>query len=160
MKSTISNKKLVLAAILTSGLALAISQSAMAETTPPAQPAPATNAQVNKASMPGRYQLDPATQKAHEKFLNDTVGIRKEITEKHAVMRALMNANTPDTTKISQMAGELFELREKLRVKAQEAGLPMGMMMGMGNNMDSMPCQGMGMGMGMGGGRHHRMMQP
>jgi len=40
-------------------------------------------------------------------------------------------------------------LREQLRVKAKEAGLPMGM-----GNADSMPCQGMGMGMG---GKHHMM---
>ena len=76
------------------------------------------------------------------------------MAEKHAVMRALMNSGTPDTVKAGQVAGELFELREKLRAKAKEAGLPYPMMgagCGMGDGM------GMGSGMGMGKGRHRWM---
>ena len=67
-----------------------------------------------------------------------------------------MHAGTPDTVKASQVAGEIFELREKLRAKAQEAGLPMPMLMMMGQGGDGMGCQGM-MGQGM-MDRHHRMM--
>jgi len=94
-------------------------------------------------------------QKSHDKFLADTVAIRKELAEKNAVLRALMNAGTPDTVKASQVAGELFELREKLRAKANEAGLPFPMMM-MGQGGDGMCCEGM---MGHGKmGKHHRMM--
>jgi zinc resistance-associated protein len=153
MELTTSKKKIMLAAILTSGLALVISQSALAES---AQAPQANRADVQKniGKGPGQYSLDPAIQKARDKFLSETVAMRKEMAEKHAVMRALLNADTPDTTKISQLAGELFELREKLRLKAQETGLPMHMLM-----MGDMSCQGtgmgMGMGMGMGGGRHH-----
>ena len=61
----------------------------------------------------------------------------KEISKDE--MRAIMQADTPDTTQAGQVAGEVFELREKLRAKAQEAGLPF-------------PMMGMGMGMGMGPG--------
>ncbi len=96
----------------------------------------------------GRYQMDPAMMKLHEKFLNETVTIRKEMVQKNAVMRALLDAEIPDATKVSQVAGELFDLGEKLRVKANEIGVPM---MGMGDG-DVMPCQGMGMG-----GRHRIM---
>ncbi len=137
-----SKKKLVLAAILTSGLALAISQSALAQ---PGQAGPG-----GKGIGPCYQQLDPAMEKARDKFLSETVEMRKQMAEKHAVMRAIMNAGTPDTVKAGQVAGELFELREKLRAKALEAGLPfpmMGMDCGMGD----------GMGMGMGAGRHNRM---
>ena len=148
MECTISKKKIMLAAILSSGLALAISQSALAE--PVAQP----DAQTKQVATPRMHRMDPDMQKAHEKFLGDTVAIRKQLVEKTATMKALSKAQAPEVTKISQLAGEVFDLREQLRVKAKEAGLPMGMGMGMGmGDADSMPCQGMG-GMG---GKHHMM---
>jgi zinc resistance-associated protein len=153
MERTISKKKIMLAAILSSGLALAISQSALAE------PATQPDAQTKQVVTPRMHRMDPDMQKAHEKFLGDTVAIRKQFVEKTATMKALSKAQTPDATKISQLAGEVFDLREQLRVKAKEAGLPMGMGMGMGMGMmdmgdvDSMPCQGMGGR----GGKHHMM---
>jgi zinc resistance-associated protein len=146
MKITTSKKKIVLAILLTSGLTLAISQSALSQ---PAQPEPSDTKGTQMMSH-GRYQMDPAMLKLHEKFLNETVVIRKEMVQKNAVMRALLDADIPDATKVSQVAGELFDLREKLRVKANEIGMPM-MGMGMGDG-DDMPCQGMGMG-----GRHRKM---
>jgi len=149
MDQTLSTKKIMLATILTTGLALAISQSALAQ---PAAP----NLKEKSGTPPCEYQMDAATQKAHDKFLSETVAIRKEMVEKNAALRVLLNAGTPDTAKASQLAGELFELREKLRVKAQETGLPMPMLMMGQGAMGDMPCQGMGMGMGM-GRRHHQM---
>ena len=139
MELTTSKKKIMLAAILTSGLALAISQSALA-----AQPA----AQGGKGTYPCQYQMDPAMQKTRDKFLAETVDLRKQVAEKHAVMRAQMNAGTPDTAKVSQLAGELFELREKLRIKAQETGLPMPMLMMGQGDMGGMSGKGRGMGRG------------
>jgi zinc resistance-associated protein len=137
MNATATKKKLMLAAILTSGLTLAISQAAWAET---AQAVP-SGKQGDTSYQP---RINPEMRKAHEKFLDDTVAIRKEMVEKGAVMRALMNAAAPDTAKVAQVAGELFELREKLRTKAQEAGLPMPML-----------GQGYGMGCGLGYGMGH-----
>ena len=139
MELTTSTKKIALAAILSSGLALAISQAALAQPGQPGVPAGK-----GMGMGPGMLQMDPATQKAHDKFLADTVELRKQVAEKQAVLRAQMNAATPDTTKVGQLSGELFTLREQLRVKAQEAGLPYPMGMG---------C---GMGMGPGKGRHGR----
>ena len=142
MELTTSPKKIALAAILTSGLALAISQSAIAQSQPDPKAA---------AKGPGYRQMDPEMIKAHDKFLAETVDLRKQMTEKQAVMRAIMQAETPDTTQAGQVAGELFELREKLRVKAQEAGLPFPMMgMGMGPGMG---MHGWGCDLGDGGGR-------
>lgn len=151
MNMTLPTKKIMLAAILTSGLTLAISQAGMAETAQPAQPGP----QGKPDASPSQYQMTTEMQKIHDKFMSDTVAIRKELAEKNAVMRALMNAGTPDTVKASQVAGELFELREKLRAKAKEAGLPMPMLMMGHGGFDGMPCDGMhGMR-----GKHHRMMR-
>ncbi len=137
MERTTSTKKIVLTALLTSGLALAISQSALAQ---PGQPDP----QTKKTAHHYTHQMDADMQIAREKFLGETVAIRKQLVEKNAMMSALANAQAPDATKISQLAGELFDLREQLRVKAKEAGLPMmGMGMGMGMG-DMMPCQDLG----------------
>jgi len=148
MELTTSPNKIMLATILTTGLALAISQAALAQ---PATP----DVQNKKDTTVSRPQMDAETQKAHDKFLSETVATRKEIAEKNAALQVLLNAGTPDTAKASQLAGELFELREKMRAKAKENGLPM--MMGHGD-LNTMPCQGMGMGTGMGmGRRHHRM---
>jgi len=151
MELTMPSKKIMLATIFTSALTFAISQAALAE------PAKATqgDGQEKPNQYPCQVQMGSEMHKAHEKFLTDTVTIRKELAEKNAVMRALLNAGTPDTVKASQIAGELFELREKLRAKAKEVGLPLSMLM-MGAGGDGMPCQGM-MGHGM-TGRHHRMM--
>lgn len=134
MEMTTTKKKIMLAAILTSGLTLAISQAAFSQ--------PEQAAQASTPGKPGTppcaYQMSPEIQQARNTFLNETVAIRKELAEKNAAMRALMHAGTPDTTKASQLAGELFELREKLRLKAQETGRPLPVLMlgqGHGNGM-------------------------
>lgn len=142
METTSAKKKIMLAAILTSGLTLAISQAAFAQPNQAAEPGPKDK----PAAHSGQHQMNTEMQKAREKFLADTTPIRKEMAEKSAVMRALMHAGTPDTVKASQVAGELFELREKLRLKAQEAGLPLPMLL-MGQDNDAMPC----------GAMHHMM---
>ena len=134
MEQATSKKKIVLAAILTSGLALAITQSAIAQ----------PGFQGYRGQQPCLMQMEPVAQKAREKFLNETVETRKLLAEKNAAMRALMNAGTPDTVQASQIAGELFELREALRLKAVETGLPLPMlMMGQGGKGD-MSCYGQG----------------
>jgi len=149
MSATATKKKLMLAAILTSGLTLAISQAAWAE---PAKAAPPDPPQADASYWP---RINPEMRKVHEKFLDETAAIRKEMAEKHAVMRALMNAAAPDTAKVAQVAGELFDLREKLRAKALAAGLPMPMMgQGYGCGLGMGP--GMGMGPGKGKGRNNQ----
>ena len=147
MELTTCTKKIALAAILTSGLALAISQAAIAQ---PGQPGVPAGKGMGMGMGAGMQQMDAATQKAHEKFLADTVELRKQVTEKQAVLRALMNSATPDTAKVGQLSGELFALREQLRAKAQEAGLPYPMGMGCGMGMGHGMGHGMGRGMGYG----------
>ncbi len=137
MEMSLSSKKIMLATILTSGIALAISQAALS------QPQPAPEKGQGKPDVTSyRPHRDPARQEAREKFLADTVAIRKQLAEKNAAMRVLLNAGTPDTDKASQLAGDLFELREKLRTKAIAAGLSHHMLLIEHDDMmNTMPCQ-------------------
>lgn len=121
MQTTLSKKNIILATILTTGLSLAISQAAIAK--------PGDG--YNRGMAPCQIQqMNPVVQKAKQKFMDETVEVRKQLAEKRAAMRAVMRADQPDPAQASKIAGELFDLREQLRTKAQEYGLPMGMMMG------------------------------
>lgn len=133
MNNTQTTKKMMMAAILTSGLTLAISQAVMAQP----EKHGAADAPGKDAHNPGHYQPNTEMQKARDKFLTETFAERKALVQKSAEMRAIMQAGTPDTVKASQVAGELFEIREKLRTKATEAGVPLPMLM-MGHGCDGM----------------------
>lgn len=90
-------------------------------------------------------QLDKATQDKLDAFQRDTQALRKQIVMKHAEMRALMQAGTPNPTAVSKLSGELFDLQGAIQDKARAAGI---------ENLVGGPC-GMGCGMmgGRGGGR-------
>lgn len=94
------------------------------------------------------YQLDDETLKKRNKFLDGTVELRKNMAEKRAEMRAVMKSTAPDSKRASQLAGELFTLREQLRTKAGENGLQghalMGMMGPRGPRSDCGPQRGRG----------------
>ncbi len=106
------------------------------------------------ATMMNCPQMDDKTQAARQKFLDQTVDLRKKMVENRARMRALMNSTNPDPGQVARLAGEIFDLREQLRIKARENGLQgMGPMAMMGAGCG---CGGpMGMGAGMPG--HHMM---
>ena len=141
-------KKIIIAATVTSALAFAGLQAANA--------GPGTMKGRDPGFQhpcPGQSQpFDETTLKARNTFLSETTELRKNMAEKRAAKRAVMSSTTPDPAKASQLAGELFDLREQLRTKARTAGLPAGMMMGMGRmgNDPMMPCSGQRMG-----GRYH-----
>ena len=90
-------------------------------------------------------QLDQATLDKIETFRNDNQGLRKQIVEKRAEKRALMRADNPDATQAAKVSGELFDLRQQLRDKAEAAGLSGYMAFG----------EGRGYGYASGKGRHH-----
>lgn len=144
MSSANRTKKFIITAAMTTALAVVGLQVATAG--PGAMKGPSS-----QHPCTGQ-QLDKETIKARNTFLSETTELRKSMAEKRAAMRALMNNNSPDPEKASKLAGELFDLREKLRTQAQAAGLPAHMMMGMGRmgGGPSMGCSGPGMG-----GRHH-----
>lgn len=84
-----------------------------------------------------QQQLDPAVQEKLDKFFTDTQEIRKQIVMKQAEKRALLRSDNPDPVAASQLAGELFDLRNSMKAKAVEAGVdqyvgPRGMMGGGG----------------------------
>lgn len=68
-------------------------------------------------------QLDQATQDKVDQFRDDNQGLRKEIVMKRAEKRALLNSTNPDSAMAAKIAGELFDLRATMRVKAREAGV-------------------------------------
>jgi len=95
--------------------------------------------------------------KSRDAFLKDSQELRKSMMMKRAAMKAMMRSAYPDADKIAKLAGEIFDIREQLRAKAEANGMPgMGMMMGGG-------MMGGGMMGGMKGpnGMHHgcKMMQ-
>jgi len=125
MTTTNTKNKLMMAAILTTGLTLAISQAAVAQPGKGGGKGP-QGAQVD---MPWHYQMNSEFNKTRDAFLQDTTAERKLLAQKKAEMQAIMKAGTPDTVKASAVAGELFELHEKLRLKARETGFPLPMLL-------------------------------
>jgi zinc resistance-associated protein len=76
------------------------------------------------AQMQGQYQqLDQATKDKLQQFAKDNQESRKEIAMKRAEMRALMSNDNPDPQLAAKIAGELFDLRNTMRQKAEAAGL-------------------------------------
>ena len=169
MKKMSTKKSLSLAALLSLGLAFGAAHTTLAQndTTAPATPPAHATMPMNG---PGMMQLDLAMQKAHEKFLAETSGLRKQQMEKHAQMRAIMQSSQPDDAKAARIAGEMFDIQEQIRAKAVANGLPTGMMgsgfgggrgmmgmMGAGGMGGDMPCgggQGGNSGKGNRGGHH------
>ena len=128
MTTTNTSKKIMMAAILTTGLTFAINQAALAQPGKHGDHGPKS-----RDNSPCFYQMTPEMQKTREKFLTETTAERKALAQKSAEMRAIMKAGAPDPLKASEVAGELFEIREKLRIKALETGSPLPfLMMGQG----------------------------
>ena len=145
MNAVNRTKKIIIAAATTTALAVVGLQAATAG--PGTMKGPGSK---HPCTMQGQ-QLDKETIKARDTFLAETTELRKTMAEKRAAMRALMKSSAPDPEQASKLAGELFDIREQLRPKAQAAGLPAHMMMGMGRmGAGPMGCDGPMMG-----GRHH-----
>ncbi len=160
MGQVLKSKRIILIAAVTSALALTGIQSALAVpgemNGPGAQhPCPKQNQMMGQQAMKGMQggpQMSEEMMKARDAFLSETTTLRKNVAEKQAARRALMMGTSPDPDKAAAIAGELFDLREQLRIKARAAGLPAGMMQGMGRMGG---CSQMG-GNTMKGGMHHR----
>ena len=74
-------------------------------------------------------------------FLKETKELRKNMMVKRSEMEALMQGTNPNPEQVAVLAGELFDLKEQLREKAQEKGLPGHGLMGphkMGHGCDMM----------------------
>lgn len=67
--------------------------------------------------------LDPAIQEKVKQFRLDNQSLFKEMAMKRAEKRALMKSTNPDPKVAAQLAGELFDLRTTIHLKADEAGI-------------------------------------
>lgn len=99
-----------------------------------------------RMGMATTAQMDKATKEKFEVFLKETKALRKSMVEKRAEKNALMQADNPDAKKVAALAGEIFELRYEMHLKAKAAGLVQ--FMGSGGHS--------AMGSGMNHGREHR----
>lgn len=86
-----------------------------------------------------------ANPEAWEKFMGATSEIRKELAAKQVQLDALMSGKNPDPKEAAGLSREIFDLREQLRAKAAELGLP-----GPGNGAGGCPGYGRGKGPGPG----------
>jgi hypothetical protein len=95
----------------------------------------------------GQFQ-STVPQKNIDAFQQATVDLRKQWAVKQAEFQAVMNSGNPDPAKAAAIAGELFQIRHQIRIKANEAGL------GNGYCGSGYGCGGgWGNGFGPGGGR-------
>ena len=67
--------------------------------------------------------LDPAIQEKVMQFRTDNQQLFKEMAMKRAEKRALMQSSNPDPKAAAHLAGELFDLRTTIHLKADEAGV-------------------------------------
>lgn len=67
-----------------------------------------------------------AYQKNIDAFLKNTQDLRKNLAMKQAAYGAIMNSANPDPAKAAGTAEEIFQLRQQLRVMAEQAGLQSG----------------------------------
>jgi len=97
----------------------------------------------------GQGQMSEETLKTREKFFTETTELRKKMFSKRTELDAVMNGAKPDAQKAAKLSEELFDLRNEMHKKAQEAGLAQA---GFGPGF----CAGSGGGQGMGYGPRHR----
>ncbi len=127
-------QKKIVTIILITGLALTGYQLAFAEgcdggsESPQAGFMSSHDGQVTCGKGSHLQMSAPEMKKKMETFMEQTVEIRKQLAMKRARKAALMQAETPDAAAVAVVAGELFDLRESLRLQAKEAGIPLSML--------------------------------
>ena len=109
-------KKKLIAAILISGLAMTTAATAKWN-------GPRGDGDCYQMSMQSMQNLDEATKAKVVQFRTDNQQLFKDMVMKRAEKRALMQNDNPDPKVAAQLAGELFDLRTTLRLKAVEAGV-------------------------------------
>lgn len=67
--------------------------------------------------------LDAEAKKKYEKFMMETVDLRKELDEKQVAFQSLMASENPDPSKIAMLTQEYYQLRDFITEKAVLAGL-------------------------------------
>lgn len=104
--------------------------------------------------------IDEATFVKVNEFTKANRGLNKQLAMKQAERRALLNMDSPSPEKAKALAGEIFDIRNTLNVKAEKAGIPAQLACyGMGGNGFEKRHNGMHRGdmdnNSMGKGRHN-----
>lgn len=71
----------------------------------------------------GQGQLSEEALKAREKFFSETTDLRKKMFSKKTELDAVMSGKKPDEKKAAKLSEELFDLRDQMQKKAQDAGV-------------------------------------
>ena len=136
-------KKIIVATVLVVGLVSAGFSSASSNNSGK------SNKHMGRENGQCQQLMDQATSDKMLAFKVENKDLFKLMVMKKAEQRAMMHSDSVDPVVAGKIAGELFDLRLTLAVKAQEAGVPfnMGKMGGHGKDM------GQGKGPGKGQGR-------
>ncbi len=132
-------KKALVVTALISTIGLATIQIATAA------PGPGANRSLNHPGATQNTQLDQETLDKIKTFHTENQALRKQIVEKQAAHRAVMQSTNPNATLAAKLSGELFDLRNTMHQKAKTAGLN-------GIMMENNGRGGYGMGYGRGYG--------
>ena len=144
-------KKVLLTAVLVSGLGLFTFQQASAQRGYGGG-GDGWNDNCPQCDGQGYFsEVAEGDQEKLDKFFEDTKSLRKEMVQKRAEKRALMMAETPNAAAVGILAGEIFDLKTTIQAKAIEAGVRK--YVGRGGRGG---CGGPGQGMGNGMGKGHR----
>jgi Spy/CpxP family protein refolding chaperone len=111
-------KLLLFVSFLIMGLLLAVQYSAADKGTDCGQACAGQKGQGQQ-----QQALTPEAEKKYEQFLQETVDLRKELTEKMDEYQALMASTNPDPSKGAMLTEEYYQLREVLTQKARLAGI-------------------------------------
>ncbi len=71
-------------------------------------------------------------QEKFNQFLEETVDMRQDLASKQTDVQTEMISTNPDRQKIAMLTEEIYQLRDALQVKAQEAGIDTGLRSGGG----------------------------
>ena len=105
-------KSRVIVSFLIVGLLVAVQYSAAAN-----------RAGCGQACQGQQQALSPEEARKYEKFLQETVELRREMGEKMAEYQALLASSKPDPSKAAMLTEEYFQLRDVLTQKARMAGI-------------------------------------
>jgi len=117
-------KKILLATAVTTALGLGAFQLANANPAWYQAFGGCRNCEVGADGPLPRAAMNEELVEARDKFLQETAGLRKELTVKEAELTALMAAANPDDKKVGKVTGEIFDLRSQLKQAATAKGLP------------------------------------
>jgi hypothetical protein len=87
-------------------------------------------------------QLDEKTVADREKFQAENQKTIRQLVTRKAELRALYQQENPDVKRVGELSGEVFDLRNVLHQKADEAGLPGPMLRN--TQCDGSGCEGQG----------------